>query len=273
MRRRKIFAARLAGTLPHRLLRRTSRALGKYLDRIENWGNCDPATNGEYFLIEQAAPTLRLVLDIGANLGDWTARVALVAPTCLVHAFEASPRTFANLSRRLTGTPNLVLHQAGMGERAGREVFQDCGENSGLSSFVSRAATIGLKAEREVEVPVTTVDDFCRQHQIARLDFVKIDTEGFEGPILRGMVDSLRHKRVIAVQFEYGGTWLDAGESLAGVSSLLVAHGYALHRLRPDGVEPLRYNSQVHESFKYANYLAVQSPAVLAQWGVRLCPS
>lgn len=272
MRRRKKFAARLAGTPFHWFLRRVSRAAGKHLDRIENWGNCDPETNGEYFLIEQAAPTLRLVLDIGANLGDWTQRVAASAPDCLVHAFEASPRTFANLTRRLSGRSNLVFHQAGMGERAGTATFHDCGENSGLSSFVSRAATIGLEAENQTEVPVTTVDDFCRKHRITHLDFVKIDTEGFEGPILRGMIETLKQKRASAVQFEYGGTWLDARESMAGVSALLTGCGYTIYRLQPDGVQPLHYDSQIHETFKYANYLAASSPEILAQWKVPVRP-
>ena len=268
MRRRKKFAARLAGTPFHWFLRRVSRIAEKHLDRIENWGNCDPETNGEYFLIERAAPTLHLVLDIGANIGDWTARVAAVAPECVIHSIEASPRTFANLTRRLSGNSNLVFHNAGMGEHTGRASFHDCGENSGLSSFVSRDASIGLKAESQMEVPVTTVDDFCREHQIPHLDFIKIDTEGFEGPILRGMIETLKQKRAAAVQFEYGGTWLDAGESMAGVSAVLTGCGYTIYRLQPGGVQALHYDSQIHESFKYANYLAVSSPEILAQWRV-----
>src|SRR5437867_3346446 len=124
------------GSLSEKLIRCVHGKLGRHLDRLDNWNNDNPATNGEWFLLDRVAPRLRLALDIGANLGDWTARLLAGNPACLVHALEASPRTFSHLSRRFATAPNVRLYQCGVGASPGQLPFHDYGENSGLSSFV-----------------------------------------------------------------------------------------------------------------------------------------
>src|SRR4051812_38107838 len=78
----------------------------------------DPRSNGEYALIarigdlyhDQLSPVF---LDVGANVGDWSAevlrRLANAAP--VIHAFEPSSETFACLRKRLTGSANVTVHQ------------------------------------------------------------------------------------------------------------------------------------------------------------------
>jgi hypothetical protein len=97
---------------------------------------------------------------------------------------------------------------------------------------------------------------------------VKIDTEGYEMAVLQGMASCLGRRAVRLVQFEYGGTWLDARESLANANRLLQQHGYGLYRLLPLGLALVRYDCRRHECFKYANFVAVASPGLLEEWGV-----
>ena len=58
-----------------------------------------------------------------------------------------------------------------------------------------------------VERPVTTIDEWMRQHQVPRAHFVSIDTEGEDPLVLFGMKNALAEKRVDVVEFEYNRKW------------------------------------------------------------------
>lgn len=273
MDRQKNLALFLSRTPFHRVARALARKLNRYMDVAENWNNGDEASNGESFLLRRAAPHLRVAFDIGANLGNWSALLLAENPHCAVHAFEASPRTFPNLQKRLGPQGNAHLHAAGMGERPGTLAFHDYGENSGLSSFVSRESSVGQKPERIIDVPVMTVDSFCAENGIEQIDFVKVDTEGYEMAVLRGMSAMLERRRISLVQFEYGGTWIDVRETLARANEFLARHHYEFYRLRQEGLERFRYDCWVHECFKYANFAAVESADVLRRWRIPIVES
>src|SRR4051794_3594267 len=68
----------------------------------------DPHTNGEYLLLRhilESGEGADILLDIGANRGDWTAKALQIAQATRrihVHAFEPSTATRASLSTRFT---------------------------------------------------------------------------------------------------------------------------------------------------------------------------
>jgi FkbM family methyltransferase len=241
------------------------------MDLAENWNNGDEQTNGEAWLIQQVAAELRMVFDVGANVGRWTSMLAEANPRCVVHAFEPSPSTFRNLAARFSGSAQVKVWQAGLGDAEGSCQFNDYGENSVLSSFASRRKSIGMEPERLIEVPIRTLDGFCAQEKITGVDLVKIDTEGYEMAVLRGMQSALQSRSVALIQFEYGGTWLDAGETLADANDLLLGHGYQLYKLRPASLEKVAYDCRRYECFKYANFVAAAPGEVLQRWRLPVC--
>jgi FkbM family methyltransferase len=257
----------------HRALSILHRKLDRYMDLAENWNNGDERVNGEAWLIRTVAPHLAVAFDVGANLGRWSQMLAEANPKCLVHAFEPSPSTFLNLEKNAQSIPGLKLHQLGLGDREGVCAFNDYGENSGLSSFASRRKSMGLEPVRVIKTPVSTFDQFCAQERIETVDFVKIDTEGYEMSVLRGMEKALGNQRVAAIQFEYGGTWLDAGETLAAANQLLQTHGYQLYKLRPASLERVQYDCRRYECFKYSNFVALKSAELASQWKLSVWPS
>jgi FkbM family methyltransferase len=263
-------ALKLARTPLHPLFRMLHRKLSRYMDLAENWNNGDEMVNGEAWLVRQVAPHLRVAFDVGANLGRWTRAVLEANPKALVYAFEPSPKTCENLLANCQGLSRAKVFQLGLGQNEGRLAFHDYGANSGLSSFVSRKGSVGLAPDQVIQTEVKTFDAFCAEAGVESVDFVKIDTEGYEMAVLRGMNDALRNRRVAMVQFEYGGTWLDSGETLARANELLRSYGYELYKLRQASLEKIDYDCRQHECFKYANFVTVASPDVARQWGVRL---
>ena len=258
----------LARTPVHRLLRRLHHKLDRYMEIAENWNNGDETTNGEAWLIGCVGRHLRVAFDVGANVGRWTLLLHQGNPECVVYAFEPSPQTFASLQKQVEKLVSVRPFQLGLADRATTLSFHDYGPDSVLSSFISREKSVDLKPQRDIQVPVSTIDAFRSEHSLDAIDFIKIDTEGYEMAVLRGAADSLRKRRIAMIQFEYGGTWLDARESLAEANDLLKQHGYELYRLRQQSLTKIIYDSRRHECFKYSNFVAVCSPDILRRWQV-----
>lgn len=257
-------ASRVARSPLDAPLRWLAGRLTRYTDIADNLNNCDFASNGEGFVMRRGAPHWRVAFDVGANMGDWARDVVTYNPRCAVHSFEASPSTFEVLRDRVGNVPGITLHAMGAGAEEGEIGFHDQGRGSVLSSFVARET----KGERVVPVRVRPLDAVRAELGIERVDFIKVDTEGYELHVLRGLSATMRERRVDCVQFEYGGTWLDAHSRLADACALFDSHGFRVFRLLPDRVAPLAYEAQRDEHFKYANFLATHDATVFARWGI-----
>ncbi len=256
--------------MPH--WRRACRVLGARLfDWAENNGCSDPRRNGEAWLVgelmrrhrERAGSRPFVVFDAGANAGDYTAMVfenaAASACEVEVHAFEPSAAARARLAARFGDTTHLRIVGKALGERAGRAVLHGGADGNTQASLAVRpeaTASIG----KDVEVEVAALADYLEETRVERVDLLKLDVEGFELAALRGLGEALRPERVGVVQFEYGGTTLDAGASLRALFALLMARGYRVAKLLPRGIEPRNYASWM-EHFRYANYVAWEAEA------------
>ncbi len=53
-----------------------------------------------------------------------------------------------------------------------------------------------------------TLDDYIEQHHIDRVDFMKIDVEGFEPKVIRGAQSAIKAGRIRAIFCEFNGSWL-----------------------------------------------------------------
>ncbi len=261
-------ASRIARSPLDAPLRWLAGRLTRYTDIADNLNNCDFATNGEGFVMRQGAPHWTVAFDVGANMGDWARDVVRANPACRVHSFEASPSTYEMLRERVGHLPTVTLHAMGAGAEEGELNFHDEGRGSVLSSFVTRDQTGAHRGDRVVPVRVRPLDAVREELGLDRVDFIKVDTEGYELPVLRGLAKTLAARAVDCVQFEYGGTWLDAGSRLLDAVGLLEGHGYMIHRLMPDRVQRFGYNAERDEHFKYSNFLAVHDPSVFDRWGI-----
>ena len=89
------------------------------------------------------------------------------------------------------------------------------------------------------EVQVTTLDEFVAERGIERLDFMKIDVEGFEERVLRGGERVLRELRP-HILFELQPVTLErAGSSVERLAALLISHGYRLLQADRERLVPL----------------------------------
>jgi FkbM family methyltransferase len=146
------------------------------------------------------AATAPILFDIGANEGQTIRKLRSVFPTGVIHSFEPSPSTFRVLSRAFGGAPGIVLNNSGVGSRAGTwELVEN--ELTNMSSFLEPGDAWGAIKGR-TPVSVVTLDQYCAERTIANIDFLKIDTQGFDYEVLRGADEILTAHRVSIVLTE-----------------------------------------------------------------------
>jgi FkbM family methyltransferase len=123
-----------------------------------------------------------IVLDLGAHLGTFS--LAAAARGFRVVAVEASPRNaeFLRASARANGFDDLLVVGVAVSDAPGTVRFRP----EGAWGQITEGWSPGV-----VEVPAQTVSAVLREHDIPRVDFVKLDVEGSEIAAVKGMGDLL----------------------------------------------------------------------------------
>ena len=209
--------------------------------------------NGEFEVISRLHADLGLVVDVGANVGDWTAAIRTFAPSAVVHCFEPEPEN-ANILRHRFQGKSVSIHMLALSNHTGTGNLLIDSRNSSMNSFTVRpdmAATMG-----SLTVPVTTGDQFCEDAQIATIDLLKVDTEGHDLRVLEGFGTMLEERRVRVIQFEYNAFSIYSRTLLIDYFELLEPLGYHLGKLRPNGVEFHEYHPD-RENWIGPDYIAV----------------
>ena len=235
---------------------------GDSMDRI-GYDNDNPSTNGEHSLLSHLVCSGDTILDVGANIGNWSCQALACASDVTLHAFEPLLDTFASLERNLCHTA-ARLHPFAMSDRIGEKTFHyfACNpEYSGMNSCYRRPEIEQrLKVPtKQITVKTQTLQEFCRQTLVDRVDVLKIDVEGSELDVLFGARELLEQHRIGLIQFEYGNTYQDARITLRQVFDLLSGYNYTLYRVIPTGLIHLPCWRSALENFRYSNYLAVAS--------------
>ena len=160
-----------------------------------------------------------VVLDVGANDGDFGREIRDEGYAGRIVSFEPNPQAFARLTRNIAHDPLWEAHQLGVGDTAGDLTLSVSNEDV-FSSFKPindfGARTSEAREAASVRVAVVRLDEFLGRHpDLVGRTYLKIDTQGFEMEVLRGAGDMLG--RMAAVQAELGlvktyqneADWLD----------------------------------------------------------------
>ena len=222
----------------------------------QNDGNID--SNGERWCIEHLIGDSDTVFDVGANRGEWSARCVRYHPKARVHAFEPSPTIFEKLSAQRF--PSVTLCNVGLADKPGRAILRVASTDTGLSSLVD-SPIINSKGgtTHEEEVVLTTIDEYCKKQDIERIEYLKIDVEGFELNVLRGAARMLSEQKISNIQFEYGPTFIGTRTFLKDIFDILERNGYKISKIYPDGLRHVDI-SYILENFRYCNFLAQLDP-------------
>ncbi len=121
-----------------------------------------------------------LMVDVGGHFGTVSAPFADAGWE--VHAFEPDPNNRLRFRERFDERPSVHLDPRAVGEVDGEVLqFYDSPQSSGISGLVNFHETHRPVAE----VQTVRLETYLREHRIRSVDFLKVDTEGFDLFVLR----------------------------------------------------------------------------------------
>lgn len=135
-------------------------------------------------------------IDIGANIGYLSAIAAgLVGPQGQVHCFEPVPEYFERLERlaELNPASAITANACGAGEFPGKTIIyvtRETGQNTMVAEYKTESEIVSTR-----NVPVIRLDAYIEQHNLKAVRLIKIDAEGFELPILKGLENFFRRSQ------------------------------------------------------------------------------
>ena len=216
--------------------------------------------DAEVACIARFLPTTpALAVDIGGNVGDYTAALRARWPGLRVQVFEPSLTNVNKLLTRFEGQREVAIHAQAVSDfDGGATLFADA-PGSGMGSLSQRdLRNRGLSFDAAELVQVRRFESFWRtQLQAATIDIVKLDIEGHELAALRGFGAALAAVRVL--QFEFGGCNIDTRTYWKDFFALLTGAGFVLYRITPLGPQPLPHYAEHDEFYSTTNFIAVNT--------------
>jgi FkbM family methyltransferase len=176
----------------------------------------DEAFLAQYIMPEQD----KCLVDVGAATGLWTLFVGKKGRQ--VYAFEPSPKSYIVLKRKTQAYSNVHAYPYALGDK-------DSIGRLGLAAF-SLSGTMdaeikGLHKGGTIDIPVRSLDSLG----IPNIGIIKIDTEGYETPILKGAkvtIEKNRPRLIIEVHKGTGKAAKTFAEEQQKIEGILKDYGY-----------------------------------------------
>lgn len=224
----------------------------------------DETVSGECFLVSTvlkdrlAGVPKPVLFDVGANVGKYSKMLQQEFPCSQIYAFEPNGSTFAMLSKNING--NVELIEAGLGsEEMVKQLYTYSDSANSTHASVYKDVFKGLHRTEgivSVDFRMTTVDHFCAERGIERIDFIKIDTEGNELDTLKGAARMLSEKRIGMIQFEFGECDVFSRVFLKDFYDVLP--DFEIYRLNFNSLIPMANYHATNEIFRFQNIIAIR---------------
>jgi FkbM family methyltransferase len=217
---------------------------------LGNYRGTAPMYFGSYGLLIVAAMKRLLkpggvFVDVGANIGYLSAIAAgIVGKQGQVHCFEPVPTYFERLERLVELNPghSITINSKAAGEAPGDctiYVTREPGQNTMVPAYKSGPEIIST-----LNVPVVRLDSYFAERKINRISLLKIDAEGFELPVLKGLqhfLEGSKQRPAIICEIAPRAYSL-MGRTISELSEYMAAYGYSAYDLI-DGKTPINLSS------------------------------
>ena len=188
----------------------------------KNYGNF--SKTGEKFFINLIKNEINLAIDIGANIGSYT-KLLLSESNAKVISFEPLPEAFKELETLKNEFKNrLTTHNLALGnDNKMQDLFYENSksEKASLIENLEELSFIKDKNKNKTSIKVCKLDDFEKELGKEIIDFIKIDTEGYEYEVLLGAKNILMKHKPKFIQIEFNWHQLIKNQTLYNLSKLI----------------------------------------------------
>jgi FkbM family methyltransferase len=207
--------------------------------------------------LEQCGSRAPVIIDGGAHRGATVDAFRAIAPYAQFHCFEPDTTLVADLDARFAGNSNVHVIAAALGEQPGTAVFNI---NASRPTNSLLPAAKGLQSDlqdlcmtvEQVTVPVISIDAYCAQEDLSRVDIVKLDLQGYDYHALLGAKNILPGARVVLVEVLFAEIYQGC-HLFPDILRLMGDYGFTLFTL-----SGIHYGS--HDELLWADAIFVRDP-------------
>jgi len=145
---------------------------------------------------------LKTIFDVGANTGQTWEWFRNIEPTAKIYCVEPVSETFEELKIKTRNDKNCILENFAFGELPGEKRIK-LFDNSSLNSLKNIVMNSDSNA-KEQTIKIITLDNYCNEKKITKIDLLKIDTEGYEINVLEGAKQMLSSANISMIYCEIG---------------------------------------------------------------------
>lgn len=212
----------------------------------------------EHILPQYLSADRPVMVDVGANVGNYSRLLKSTFPQAAIWAFEPNPQTYASLLDEFDAHELVTVNQ-GLGSGESTLKFYDRQDRRGSSQHGSLYREVIEEIHEadsiEIEVSITTLDNYAAAHGIDSIQLLKIDTEGHELEVLKGATHLLKTGKIDLLHIEFNEMNVISRVFFRDIAKILP--DYQPYRLLPQGAIPLDDTPLRTEIFAFQNVVFV----------------
>jgi FkbM family methyltransferase len=207
-----------------------------FRDQLRTAGLFEPETVDA---ISKVLATGDTFFDIGTHVGQYTLIASdIVGDAGSVHCFEADIATYEILKKNIKGNnlSNVYPNNLAISDKSGNAVLhRGINVNIGTSSIVHRPYNYSGET---ISIETISLDEYCNQNSIEKIDLIKVDIEGAEHLFLRGGRRMFTNSSPPIIVMEINNTIiLDENDNIFEIMKLLDEYNYRSYRIYKNGIK------------------------------------
>ena len=202
----------------------------------------------------------RVFVDIGAHEGNYTRELLKIYPQTICHLFEPSKKNNTYLNKIFSNRENIFIHSYSLSDSNSIGKLYSDKNGSQLGSLAKRylEKELNVNFEFSEEVFIKRFDEYWLQENLPeKIDFMKIDVEGYEMNVLKGVGELIEN--ISLIQFEFGSTQIDTRYFFRDFWLYFEEKKFKLFRISQNGIKPINQYRVNLECFYFSNYLAINT--------------
>lgn len=186
-----------------------------------------------------------IIFDVGANQGQSIQRFKKIFPKSIIHAFEPIKEEFDKLQNEFKNDSSIFLNNYALGNSLGENKFYIMA-STGHSSFLKispntewlkiRSKEFGVNEneyiKKVVDVKINTINNYCNNNNILKIDILKLDTQGFEEKILAGASEIIPRIKLIETELMFDNVY-EKRLNFYDIEKHILKHNFRLLAIEP----------------------------------------
>ena len=168
-----------------------------------------------------------IIFDVGANKGQSLDRYRKIFKNTLFYSFEPSLEAFKVLKLKYENYSTIKLFNIALGSEKKKKFFYEY-KNNELSSFIKINKKFD-ETKKKISVEIDTIDSIFKKNNLKKINLLKMDTQGYEEPILIGAKNLIAEQKIDLIELEIIlGDYYEKFSSFKKIEDTLSSGGYRL---------------------------------------------